>query len=116
MSPIQKHWQPGRKAWTCCNRIPIPAVTENGTPPTLARAIERYEFAVARSPSFAKGLGLPCRSLRLCVCVRRKRPRSGRAASRDRGAQGDRADPRLAKGHAMLGLVLFCLSVRFQGC
>jgi tetratricopeptide (TPR) repeat protein len=94
---------------------PNSAVTEGGMPPTLARAIDRYEFAVARSPSFATGWASLAEAYDYASVY----------TGRDRDADADRAeaaaqraialDGNLAAGHAMLGLVRFCLRFDFKG-
>jgi hypothetical protein len=45
-------WQEGVEL---LQQDPNSAVTERGMPPTLDLAIKRYQFAVARDPSFARG-------------------------------------------------------------
>ena len=93
---------------------PNSAVTENGMPPTLARAIERYEFAIARSPSFAKGWASLAEAYDYAaVYVGRNRDQDAQRAE-TAARRAIALDPRLAKGHAMLGLVLFCLRFDFK--
>jgi tetratricopeptide (TPR) repeat protein len=104
-------WQEGVKL---LDQDPNSAVTERGMPPTLARALERYEFAVARDPSFAKGWASLAEAYDYAsVYVGRDRDADARRAE----AAARRAvalDPNLAAGHAMLGLVHFGLRFDFK--
>ena len=83
-------------------------------PPTLARAIERYEFAIARSPNFAKGWASLAEAYDYAsVYVGRDRDQDAKRAE-TAARRAIALDPKLAKGHAMLGLVLFCLRFDFK--
>lgn len=93
---------------------PNSAITERGMPPTLARAIDRYEFAVARSPNFAKGWASLAEAYDYAsVYVGRDRDQDAKRAE-TAARRAIALDPKLAKGHAMLGLVLFCLRFDFE--
>jgi tetratricopeptide (TPR) repeat protein len=97
-------WQEGVEL---LRQDPNSAVTESGMPPTLVRAIERYEFAVARDPSFATGWASLAEAYDYAsVYAGRNRDEDVRRAE----AAARRAielNQNLAAGHAMLGLVLF---------
>lgn len=87
---------------------PHSAVSDHGVPSILARAIERYEFAVAKSPGFAPGWASLAEAYDYAFSY----------VGRNRQADGERAeaaarravalDDHLPAAHAMLGLVLFC--------
>ena len=97
------------------NQDPNSAVSEKGMPPTLERAIERYEFAVARSPLFAKGWASLAEAYDY-ASVYVGRDHDGDAGRAEVAARKAIAlDRNLAAGHAMLGLVLFCLRFDFSG-
>jgi tetratricopeptide (TPR) repeat protein len=97
------------------NQDPNSAVTEKGMPPTLERAIERYEFAVARSPSFTKGWASLAEAYDYASAYigRNREEDASRAEAAARKAIA--LDRNLAGGHAMLGLALFGLRFDFKG-
>ena len=88
---------------------PHSAVSDRGMPQTLARAIERYELAVSRSPAFARGWASLAEAYEYAYAF------VGRSAADDARRAEDAArraltlDPNLAEGHAMLAMVLFYL-------
>jgi tetratricopeptide (TPR) repeat protein len=94
---------------------PHSSTPEAGMPPTLARAIDRYELAVAASPTFAPGWASLAEAYEYASAF----------VGRDAGADAARAetaarravslDPNLPEAHAMLGLVRFYLRWDFAG-
>jgi tetratricopeptide (TPR) repeat protein len=83
--------------------------SEQGAPPTLLRAIERYEYAVAQAPSFARAWASLAEAYEYAFAY----------VGRDRASDAKRAeaaarravalDDKLAAAHANLALVLFYL-------
>ena len=85
---------------------PHTAASDRGLPATLQRALERFEFAVARDPNFARAWSS------LAEAYDYAAPYVGRDANQDESraeAAARRAitlDPKSAPGHAILGLTL----------
>ena len=85
---------------------PHTAASDRGLPATLQRALERYEFAVARDPAFARAWSS------LAEAYDYAAPYVGRDANQDESraeAAARRAialDSKSAPGHAILGLTL----------
>lgn len=99
-------WNEGREL---LRQDPHLGVSERGIPPTLERALERFEFAVARNPAQAGAWASLAEAYDYASAYH------GRAASDDAQraeAAARRAialDPRLASGHAILATVQFYL-------
>jgi tetratricopeptide (TPR) repeat protein len=106
-------------AWQEGNQLlaldPSSGQSDRGAPQTLRRAIERYEFAVAKDPSFARAWASLAEAYDYAFpYVDRDQNEDGRRAE----ATARRAialDNKLAYGHAMLGLVLSKIKWDFAG-
>ena len=95
------------------NIDPYNAAPDHGTPAPLLRAIERFEFAAAKDPSFARGWASLAEAYDYSAsCVGRDHGEDMRRAERaaDRAIA---ADPKLAAAHHMKGAVLFFLKWHF---
>jgi tetratricopeptide (TPR) repeat protein len=88
------------------NQDPHAGSSERGAPKTLVRAIERLEFAVARSPEFARGWATLAEAYDYAFAF------VGRDSAEDARREEAAArkaialDDKLASGHHMLALVL----------
>jgi tetratricopeptide (TPR) repeat protein len=104
-------WQEGVEL---LRQDPNSAVTDGGMPPTLGRAIDRYEFAVARDPRFAKAWASLAEAYDYAsVYVGRDRDEDARRAE-SAARRAVALDTNLPSGHAMLGLVHYCLRFDFK--
>ena len=90
---------------------PHTAVSDRGIPATLQRALERYEFAVARDPGFARAWASLAEAYDYAAAY------VGRDANQDESraeAAARRAvalDSKSAAGYAILGLTLMSLAL-----
>jgi tetratricopeptide (TPR) repeat protein len=106
-------------AWREGNELlrqdPHSGLSARGMPRMLARALERYEAAVAKSPAFAKGWASLAEGYEYASAfVGRNRADDTRRAE----AAARRAialESELPEGHAMLAMVLFYLRWDFAG-
>jgi serine/threonine-protein kinase len=90
-------------------------LTDSGLPPTLARAIERYEFAVAKDPLFARGWASLAEVYDYAFPYVGRDPDEDRRRAESAARKAVELDPRSASSHAMLALVLFYLKWDFAG-
>lgn len=83
--------------------------SEHGAPPTLLRAIERYEYTVAQAPSFARGWASLAEAYEYAFAFVGRDPTSDARRAEAAARRAIALDSKLAAGHATLGLVLFYL-------
>lgn len=105
-------WQEGNEL---LRQDPHSGYPDRGVPPTLERAIERFEVAVASDPRFAPAWASLAEAYEYASAFagRDRKEDARRAESAARRAVA--LDPDLPAGHAMLGLVLFCLRWDLKG-
>jgi tetratricopeptide (TPR) repeat protein len=105
-------WQDGNEL---LRQDPHSSTSDHGAPTTLVRAIERYEFAVAKSPNFANAWASLAEAYEYGFAyVGRDRAEDLRRAELA-ARRAVALDGNLAYGHAMLALVLSYLKWDFAG-
>ena len=105
-------WQEGNEL---LRQDPHSGVSDRGMPRTLARAIERYELAVARSPAFARGWASLAEGYEYASAFVGRNAAEDAQRAEDAARRAIALDPNLPEGHAMLALVLFYLRWDFVG-
>ena len=105
-------WQEGVEL---LRQDPHNSATTYGPPPVLLRALERFEFAVARDPNFARAWASLAEAYDYTshTAGRSREEDTRRAEAAARRAIA--LDGSLAAGHHMLGLVLFMLKWDLRG-
>jgi tetratricopeptide (TPR) repeat protein len=106
-------------AWQEGNELlrldPHSAVVERGMPPSLERAISRYEFAVAKDPSFARGWASLAEAYDYASAYAGRDWHDDTRRAEAAARRAIELNDRLAAGHAMLGLVRFGMRFDFAG-
>lgn len=87
----------------------------DGMPRTLARAIDRFETAVAVSPSFAPGWASLAEAYEYASAFRGRDAKGDADRAEHAATRAVAIEPGLAQAHAMLGLVRFYLRWDFRG-
>lgn len=115
--PSQPHpeallaWQEGNEL---LRQDPHNATAERGAPPILLRAIERFEFAVAKDPLFAPAWASLAEAYNYSFPYVGRDPAEDARRSEAAARRAIELDGKLAAGHAMLALDLFCLRWNFK--
>jgi tetratricopeptide (TPR) repeat protein len=103
-------WQEGIALF---NQDPHSAQTEKGAPPTLIRALERLEFAVARDPKFAPAWATLAEGYDYLFPYVGRDQREDARRAEEAARRAIALDGRLAAGHHMLGLILWMMKWDF---
>lgn len=97
-------------AWKEGNELlrqdPHNSVTQRGAPPILLRAIERYEFAVAKDPLFAPGWASLAEAYDYAFPYVDRIPAEDAKKAEAAARRAIALDEKFAYGHAMLAVVL----------
>jgi len=96
-------WQEGNEL---LRQDPHNSVTQRGAPPILLRAIERYEFAVAKDPLFAAGWASLAEAYDYAFPYVDRIPAEDARKAEAAARRAIALDEKFAYGHAMLALVL----------
>jgi tetratricopeptide (TPR) repeat protein len=106
-------------AWREGNELlrhdPHSGLSEHGMPRMLARAIERYEVAVARSPAFARGWASLAEGYEYASAFVGRNQAEDTRRAEEAARRAISLEPGLPEGHAMLAMVLFYLRWDFAG-
>ncbi len=105
-------WQEGNEL---LRQNPHSSAADYGAPTTLQRAIERYEFAVARSPEFADAWASLAEAYEYAFAYVGRDPVEDSRRAEMGARRAVALNDKLAYGHAMLALVLSYLKWDFWG-
>ena len=105
-------WQEGNEI---LRQNPHSSVADYGAPITLQRAIERYEFAVAKSPEFAEAWASLAEAYEYAFAYVGRDPMEDSRRAEMGARRAVALNDKLAYGHAMLALVLSCLKWDLSG-
>lgn len=104
-------WQEGNEL---LRQDPSNGLSERGAPQTLRRAIERYEFAVAKDPRFAEGWASLAEAYDYAFPYVDRDPLEDARRAEAAAKHAVALDNQLAAGHAMLALVQFMMRWDFR--
>jgi tetratricopeptide (TPR) repeat protein len=103
-------WQEGDEL---LRQDPHSGRSERGAPPTLLRALARFEYAVAKDPSFARGWAALAEAYDYTTAFVGRNWAEDAQRAETAARRAIKLDPNLASGHAMLAVIEFYLKWDF---
>jgi tetratricopeptide (TPR) repeat protein len=103
-------WQEGNEL---LRQDPHSGRSERGAPPTLLRALSRYEYAVAKDPSFARGWAALAEAYDYTTAFVGRNWAEDAQRAETAARRAIKLDPNLAMGHSMLAVIEFYLKWDF---